>query len=96
MNAAAGLLNLCRNAMIPEPIYFIDDEDGNHHLSFDNAPSRTVIDVHGLARLIGVTVTVGDALVIIECDGLSLVYDRVGMTITGDWVCNLRVGRNAK
>jgi hypothetical protein len=93
MNAAAGLLRRCFHDMIPEPIYFVPDDDGNYHLPFDAPPPKTVIDVRGgFDTLQGVKILQDAWQVTIECDGRSLVYERIGRTIHGEWVCKLRRG----
>jgi hypothetical protein len=76
--------------MIPEPVWFVCDADGHYHLPFDAPPTKTVIDVHGLARMQGVKLTVSDGQVTVECDGRTLVYKRVGATLHGGWICILQ------
>jgi hypothetical protein len=78
---------MCHEAIVVEPLWFQIDVDGYHHWPFSDPPMRTVIDVHGLARLIGVTIIFGSGQVTIECDGKTIIYDRVGHTIHGHWIC---------
>lgn len=93
MNASAGLRLRCLHAMRPEPLYFVADEDGNYHLPFGELAYRVVIDIHGgFDSLPGVSIVNNAWQVIIECDDRKLVYERVGKTIHGEWVCNLKRG----
>lgn len=77
--------------MIVEPICFICAKDGTYRLD-EPLPPKTVIDVHMLARLPGTDTKVGDSKVFIEARGRAVVYERIGVTIEGHWICRLRVG----
>jgi hypothetical protein len=92
MNAADGLLHLCRNAMISESIWFTADANGEHRLALEALPYRTIIDIHNLARLTGTSVKLGNAMITIEAAGRTVIYDRIGLTLEGQWVCNMRLG----
>jgi hypothetical protein len=75
--------------MITESIVFIPGDDGNYRLC-EGLPLKTVIDVHMLARLPGTSTTIGDAQIIIADHGRTVIYDRIGVTIEGKWVCRLK------
>lgn len=106
MNPADGLLRRCIAAMIPEPVWFVFGADGLCHWPADEMkPLRTVIDVRGgLAILPGVDITtapgvkvrLGNGEIMIECDGEAVIYERVGTTLTGAWVCTRQVDGNGR
>lgn len=75
--------------MICEPIVFDQDDEGNWHFAEAGLPLKTKIDVHG--GLLGLWIRTEYEKVIIELDGRSVIYDRIGFTPEGYWVCRLRV-----
>ena len=74
--------------MIHEPIIFTKDDNGAYHFKDESWPSRTVIDIHSLAFR---WIKVSNDCIIIELDGRSVIYDCVGVTPQGHWVCEVRV-----
>jgi hypothetical protein len=89
MNAADGLLQMCRIEMIPEPLQFKRDADGAYHWATEVPPIKTVIDpragVFMWIKCSGDTVTV-------ELDGKSVVYHRIAFGPHGEWICSLMIG----
>lgn len=75
--------------MICEPIIFDQDDDGNYHFAEGGLPLKTIIDVH--SGLLGLWIKVGWDKVIIELDGRIVIYDCIGITPEGHWVCRLRI-----
>ena len=75
--------------MIPEPLIFIADEDGiPQFISEWSLPSRTIIDVSNL--LFRGWIVVDDSAVRIMIGEKTVVYERVGYGIHGEWICDLR------
>jgi hypothetical protein len=80
--------------MIPEPIQFIIDENGDYHFAGDCQPLKTVIDIHNLPfRWVRFDET--RKRVTIELDDKVVVYDRVAVGLHGEWICVLRIGRHS-
>lgn len=92
MNAAEGLLKLCWQAIMYEPIEFAQFPDGSIHFLDDTTlPAKTVIDVHNLP-FGWVKLDESRARVTITLDGRVVIYDRFGVGIHGEWLCRLRQG----
>jgi hypothetical protein len=89
---------MCIAVMAPEPVWFVTGTDGNCYWPPATLrPYITVIDVRGgLASLPGVKITMGDGEVMIDCDGEIVVYERVGKTLTGEWVCRRQLDGTGK
>jgi hypothetical protein len=73
--------------MICEPIVFTQDNSGAYHLEA-GLPLKTVIDVH---NLMGRWMRVHHGAVHVELDGRIVVYQHIGTTPEGHWVCRLQV-----
>jgi hypothetical protein len=93
-----GLLRMCIAVMAPEPVWFVTGKDGNCHWPPATLrPYVTVIDVRGgLAAHAGVKVTVGNGEIMIDCDGEAVIYERVGTTLNGHWVCRRQLDGNGR
>jgi hypothetical protein len=76
--------------MIPEPIQFIQDNDGSMHFATDAQPLKTIIDIHSLSYR-WIEVHAGKASVTITLDGKTVAYDRVAFGPHGEWICALRM-----
>jgi hypothetical protein len=77
--------------MIPEPIEFTVDREGNYHLAHECQPFVTVIDIHSLPFR-WVKLDESKARITITLDDRTLVYDRRGVGLHGEWICVLRIG----
>lgn len=84
-----GLSHKCRNAMIPEPLIIVTDADGNpQFLPEWEPPFRTWIDVHGLAYRGWIVIEA--PLVKILFGEKTVVYERIGFGLHGEWICDLK------
>lgn len=75
--------------MICEPLILTKDADGEWHFSPEGLPARTVIDTFNLPFRPWAKRERGKLT--IELDGREAIYDRIGYTPEGHWVCQLRV-----
>lgn len=92
MNAAAGLLQMCKRQMLSEPIEFTQDHDGSWHFANEAQPIKTVIDPHGL-KFLWIKANGSRGIVEITLDGKTVIYDRIGTDPHGHWICVLRIGK---
>jgi hypothetical protein len=77
--------------MICEPVVLVEDVSGDLH--FDaKLPLKTVIDVHNLLGHWARTVR---GTVVMELDERKVIYERIGLTPEGHWVCRLKVDPKA-
>ena len=75
---------------IPEPIEFVNDR-GDWRFGTECQPLRTVINPIGIG--VPAIVDHGKATVEITLHGKTVIYDRVGYDIAGNWICDLRIGQ---
>jgi hypothetical protein len=75
----------------PEPIVFTIDSDRNFHFAYECQPLRTVIDSEAVRDAPWVCMD-DTGVVTITLDGKTIIYDRSGSDLHGNWVCDLRVG----
>jgi hypothetical protein len=77
----------------PEPIVFTIDGDGNTHFRDESQPLQTVIDPTGAIDAPWLDMDDETGIVTITLDGKTVIYDRSGVDIHGNWICDLRVGQ---
>jgi hypothetical protein len=80
-----------RDALIPEPIVFDIGTDRSPRFASDQLPWRVTIDVRG-GVIFGVDMKVNESAgtVAITAGGRTAFYQRSGVGLRGEWICNLR------
>lgn len=78
--------------MICEPIVFSTNRSGDFQLP-DVLPLKTAVDVQ---NLVGLWLRTEKGSLIIELGERRVIYDRIGYTPEGHWVCRLRVDQAAQ
>jgi hypothetical protein len=89
MNESRTLDERCRDALLPEPLVFTLDENGNRVLK--TKPLRTIIDVNNLPWGKWLRLDLMAGTVTVKVANERVVYRRVGHDIHDYWVCE-RVG----
>lgn len=80
--------------MSPEPIIVVTDGYGVHSLCTEVFPLRTVINRDLPWKEITPAIGFDDAtgIVRVSLGEKTAIYDRIGYTLNGEWICDLRSG----
>jgi len=82
-----------RHSAAIQPIEFTVDAAGERHFASECQPLRTIINPESVYQMaVGLDIDYKNGIATFTLDGKTVIYDRTGFDLRGNWICDLRIG----